>query len=269
MVATRSTSKVEPSISRPARASPETSAKKTTTVKKKAPRRILSPSCPPPPIDPTIFQPPAHPSGAGLIQESLSHNLYFLCVQAILWNQTRGAQARPVLAHLLTQYPDPAALADAAQPALAALLHPIGLHNIRAARLIAFARAWVARPPCRERRYRRVGYPVKGCGLDVKPGEVLGEEDEREGWEVAHLPGMGPYALDSYRIFGRDRLRGLEEDAVRRGEEEWRSVVPLDKDLRRYLAWRWSEERWEWNMLTGQRTKMLSCADPPSPTELV
>jgi len=35
------------------------------------------------------------------------------------------------------------------------------------------------------------------------------EGDAREGWEIAHLPGMGAYALDSYRIFHRDELRGI------------------------------------------------------------
>lgn len=101
-----------------------------------------------------------------------------------------------------------------------------------------------------------MGYPVKGCGLDVKPGEVLGEEDEREGWEVAHLPGMGAYALDSYRIFGRDKLRGVEEDAIAGAWEEWRRVVPLDKDLRRYLICRWREEGWDWDMLTGKKRRI-------------
>lgn len=97
---------------------------------------------------------------------------------------------------------------------------------------------------------------MKGCGLDVKPGEVLGEEDEREGWEVAHLPGMGAYALDSYRIFGRDQLRGVEEEAIAGGWEEWRRVVPLDKDLRRYLVCRWREEGWDWDMLTGKKRRI-------------
>lgn len=259
MVTTRSKtkSKLDLNITKPTRASLKTSVQKAPIVQK--PLRPF-----PHPIDPTIFQPPAHPSEPGLIQESLSHNLYFLCVQAILWNQTRGAQARPVLAQILTQYPDPAALARAAQPALTALLHPIGLHNMRAARLIAFAKAWVERPPCKARRYRRLGYPAKGGGLDVRPGEVLAEDDEREGWEVAHLPGIGAYALDSFRIFGRDKLRGREEEAIERGEEEWRRVVPLDKDLRRFLVWRWMKEGWEWNMLTGKKKRITRKGDDSS-----
>ena len=149
-------------------------------------------------------------------------------------------------------YPTPEDLAVADLAFLTALLHPIGLHNIRAARLIAFARAWVTAPPCKERRYRRIDYPAKGCGRDIKPGEVLDEADAREGWEIAHLPGIGAYALDSFRIFHRDRLRGV---AGREGGEEWRRVVPLDKDLRAYLVWRWRCEGWEWDMFTGKRRK--------------
>ncbi|CAO2651777.1 Nn.00g000600.m01.CDS01 [Neocucurbitaria sp. VM-36] len=123
---------------------------------------------------------------------------------------------------------------------LTAMLQPIGLHNVRAARLIALAEAWLAAPPCKERRYRRLHYPDRGCGANVKPGEVLGPDDEREGWEIAHLPGMGTYALDSYRIFYRDQLRGVKPmDGV---EPEWKAVVPTDKELKQYLEWRWQED---------------------------
>jgi hypothetical protein len=117
--------------------------------------------------------------------------------------------------------------------------------------LIALAEAWLAAPPCKERRYRRLHYPDRGCGLDVKAGEILGLEDEREGWEIAHLPGMGPYALDSYRIFYRDRLREVDRD-----EPEWKRVLPLDKDLRPYLKWRWAQDGWEWNESTGKKRKL-------------
>jgi hypothetical protein len=75
--------------------------------------------------------------------------------------------------------------------------------------------------------------------------------DERDGWEIAHLPGMGPYALDSYRIFYRDRLREINT-----GEPEWKRVVPLDKDLKPYLKWRWAQDGWDWNELSGKRRRL-------------
>jgi methyl-CpG-binding domain protein 4 len=175
----------------------------------------------------------------GLIQEHICSSLYALVVQAILWNQTRGLVARPVLFALLEKYPTPEALSSALLEELTTMLQPIGLQNIRAVRLIALADAWLKAPPCKERRYRRLHYPSRGCGKDVKPGEVLGLDDEREGWEIAHLPGMGAYALDSYRIFYRDRLRDKEpEHGV---DPEWRRVKADDKELKAYLEWRWIE----------------------------
>jgi methyl-CpG-binding domain protein 4 len=181
------------------------------------------------------------PAKYGLIQERICDSLYALVVQAILWNQTRGQMARPVLFELLSAYPSPDELSAARLPDLINMLQPIGLHRIRATRLIALAKAWIAAPPCRERRYRRLHYPARGCGTDVKPGEVLGPDDEREGWEIAHLPGMGAYAIDSYRIFYRDRLRGV--DGVDGIEPEWKRVVPTDKELKPYLKWRGEQNR--------------------------
>lgn len=192
----------------------------------------------------------------GLIQERLQPCSYALLVQAILWNQTTGRQARPVLDALLALYPTPALLSAAPLPALTALLQPIGLHNVRAARLLAFADAWLAAPPHAARRYRRRHYPSRGGGCDVRPGEVLDERDAREGWEVAHLPGVGAYALDSWRIFARDVLRG-EPDG------EWTRVVPLDKELRAYLVWRWARHGWKWDPLTGRRKRMPDDASGP------
>jgi len=176
------------------------------------------------------------PAKYGLIQERVCDSLYALVVQVILWNQTRGQMARPVLFKILAAYPSPNELSAASLEDLTTMLQPIGLHRIRAARLIALAKTWLSAPPCKERRYRRLHYPNHGCGADVKPGEILGPDDEREGWEIAHLPGMGAYALDSYRIFYRDRLRGIEPtDGT---EPEWKRVVPTDKVLIPYLKWR-------------------------------
>jgi methyl-CpG-binding domain protein 4 len=145
--------------------------------------------------------------------------------------------ARPILFAVLARYPTPEDLSSADLGDLTRMLQPIGLHNIRAMRLIAMAKAWLAAPPSRERRYRKLHYPAKGCGTDIRPKEVLGPEDERIGWEIAHLPGMGAYALDSYRIFFRDTLRGV---TLSKGvEPEWKRVAADDKDLKAYLKWKW------------------------------
>jgi methyl-CpG-binding domain protein 4 len=205
---------------------------------------------PQPPDLPFQLQPALY----GLIQERIYTSLYALVVQAILWNQTYGLTARPVLFRILTTYPTPLSLSRAHLKELSAMLQPIGLQNTRAVRLIALAKAWVAAPPCKERRYRKLHYPLKGCGTNVKPGEILGLNDDRGGWEIAHFPGMGPYALDSFRIFYRDRLRGVHSAD---GEEpEWKRVVPKDKDLKAYLKWKWAEDGWNWNEATGVRMRI-------------
>jgi len=56
---------------------------------------------------------------------------------------------------------------------------------------------------------------------------------------ISHLPGSGPYALDSYRIFCTD-------------PHEWKSVIPSDKELVRYLKWKWAvAELRRWDQLHG------------------
>ncbi|KAH7168337.1 hypothetical protein DER46DRAFT_623814 [Fusarium sp. MPI-SDFR-AT-0072] len=155
--------------------------------RKKAPRKVpagvvLSASRIPP-ISKELF---------GLIQESVGTDLYQLLVAAVLWNRTRGSQARPVFQKLISQYPTPTHLAEACFSDLADLIRPIGLYNSRAARFIAFAKTWLDKPPHRSRRYRKLHYPLQGDGLDIGKDEVLDEDDVRQGWEVAHLPSLGP-----------------------------------------------------------------------------
>ncbi|KAM0295965.1 hypothetical protein ACHAPM_010681 [Fusarium culmorum] len=196
----------------------------------------------------------------GLIQETLSTNLYALLVATVLWNRTRGTQARPVFDKLISKYPTPTRLAAASFVDLAELIRPIGLYNSRAARFISFAKTWIESPPCEEKRYRKLHYPMKGDGSNVGKSEVLDEDDERQGWEVAHLPSLGPYAIDSYRIFHRDMLRGLAKDwngdrAELGFEPEWKRVVPLDKELRAFLRWMWLKEGWIWDPETGHKVK--------------
>jgi methyl-CpG-binding domain protein 4 len=215
------------------------------TLRKRADKAPATPAIPLRTANPSrISQPPGLPfklrrAKFGLIQEHIRTSLYALVVQAILWNQTRGTMARPVLFALLAKYPTPEELSAASLDELTAMLQPLGLHNLRAVRLIALANAWLAAPPCKERRYRRLHYPVRGSSADVKPSEILDFDDEREGWEIAHLPGMGAYALDSYRIFYRDNLRNIDvKDGV---EPEWKRVTADDKDLKAYLKWRWEK----------------------------
>lgn len=204
--------------------------------------------------------PSIHAQRFGLIQEKVGHQLYPLLVAAILWNRTKGIQAKPIFAELMHQYPSPELLAEAQESELADLLRPLGLQNSRAKRFLAFATAWLRYPPTKQRRYRRLHYPSTGSGKDIGPTEVLDPEDPREGWEIAHLPGVGPYALDSFRIFHRDILRGLATDWEGTGlpaglEPEWKRVIPQDKELKAYIRWMWLREGWLWDPSTGRKVR--------------
>ncbi|KAF2019147.1 DNA glycosylase [Aaosphaeria arxii CBS 175.79] len=197
------------------------------------------------------------PSRFGLIQERICSSLWALVVQAILWNQTTAKAARPVLFKLLTSYPTPESMAAATVEDVCAIIGTLGLQNRRSEVLIKLAQAWLQAPPDASRRYAVKNYPKTGENLELADGELLGESDLRRGFEISHLPGVGPYAIDSYRIFYRDTLRGIETSGDEVVEPEWKRVVPADKDLRAYLEWRWREEGWNWNKVTGEKKKII------------
>jgi len=196
------------------------------------------------------------PSPFGLIQERIRGSLFALVLQAILWNQTTAKAARPVLFKLLCTYPTPESLAVAKSEDIYDIIRCLGLQARRTATMIELAKRWVAAPPCPTRRYARKNYPNPDRDMDhrLKDGELLDINDKRPGWEIAHLPGIGPYALDSYRIFYRDTLWGIEEgDGV---EPEWKRVIPEDKELAPYVAWKWRQEGWDYDIKTGTRTRI-------------
>ena len=172
----------------------------------------------------------------------------------------------PVFYGLMEHYPTPADLAAAKHDDLVEMIQHLGLQNQRAATCIKLAQAWLDTPPEKGKRYRRLHYPNKDDGKDIKATEgPIADDDERVAWEVGHLPGIGAYAIDSWRIFCRDELRGLRPhglvadllttDESRRVEleGEWTRVLPRDKELRAYLRWRWLRVGWTWNPLTGER----------------
>jgi len=215
---------------------------------------------PPPGTVSCHLTPSVHATSFGIVQEKLAHNLYHLLVAVTLLNRTKGVHARPVFYELVEKYPSPESLATANDEDLVKLIRPLGLQNTRARRCVALGKAWVENPPTGAKRYRRLHYPTIGAGSDTAKDEVLDEKDEREGWEIAHLPTAGPYALDSFRIFHRDELRGLASDwigtgAARGFEPEWKRVLPLDKELRACVKWMWLREGWVWDAARGNKTK--------------
>ena len=176
--------------------------------------------------------------------------------------------ARPLLLQFLALYPTPEALSAAHRQDVEEFMQPLGLFRIRAERMIKMAQEWVARPPARGKETVLYNYPPR----DTKPFPIPNREPcgvpQKMGWEVAHLSGVGAYALDSWRIFCRDRLREVggpakdekaaaaeeeeeEEEEEGEGEEEeeaeWKRVVSKDKELRAYLRWRWAKEGVRWH----------------------
>ncbi|MCJ1402160.1 hypothetical protein MMC11_005379 [Xylographa trunciseda] len=181
-------------------------------------------------------------------------------------NKTRGKVALPVCYDLFARYPSPESLANANFEELSGMIHELGLQNQRAERMIKLAQMWVQHPPTAGQRYRMLHYPARNDGRDVPKGnDPIDDEDPRIAWEIAHLPGTGAYAMDSWRIFCRDELRGLptgiREDLNTESieielQQEWTRVLPLDKELRAYLRWRWLRLGWAWDPVTGERKKM-------------
>ena len=204
--------------------------------------------------------PPLSAENFGLMQERLATKPFHLLIATIFLNRTRGEQAMPVFFQLMQQYPTVAELAAAKVEHVVDVIHKLGFQNQRARKCVEMAKAWLKGAPEKGKRYRKPNYPVKGDGRDISTDETVKDEDTRVAWEISYLPGLGPYSHDSWRIFCRDKLRGLSESwngegAVDGFEPEWKRVLPTDKELRAYLTWMWLKEGWVWNKETGQKTK--------------
>jgi endonuclease III len=220
-----------------------------TTAKKK-PAPASTSIAPVPPITSARF---------GIIQEKLWQEPFWLLIAVTFLNKTTGRAAVPVFWALKEKYATPEALAEAEQEELRSMIHHLGLQNQRSKRMIEMARAWVERPPEKGRRWATKNYPEKYDHQQFRKVDEIGDSDDCAGaLEIGHLPGTGPYACDSWRIFCRDVLRGVAEDFNGKGAAEgfvpeWQKVVPLDKELRACLRWMWLREGWIWNHENGEK----------------
>lgn len=213
----------------------------------------------------TLPFPPLDLERFGLMQERLCHDPFRLLLATIFLNKTPGQRAMPIFFKMMERYPTPEKLAEAEQADITEIIRELGFQNQRARKCIAMAQRWVQDPPVKGRRWRKPDYPKKGDGKNIKADEIVDDEDERVAWEISHLPGLGPYSHDSWRMFCRDELRGLAskyngEDAVvvpdgQPFEPEWKRVLPADKELRAWMTWMWMKEGYVWNKETGVRTK--------------
>lgn len=161
-----------------------------------------------------------------LVQEMVQDDPWKLLIATMLLNKTSGKVALPVFWYIVQRWPTPRELAAVEFEILEALLHHLGLSNMRARRLITLSEMYIHYPPNPLLLYK--SKVMKGkSNVDYPPTHV------------SHYPGSGKYALDSYRIFCM-------------GKGEWKKVLSDDKELRRYLRWRWAVEEFkEWNEEVG------------------
>ncbi|KAJ5872201.1 uncharacterized protein N7529_004554 [Penicillium soppii] len=196
----------------------------------------------------------------GLVQEQLAHDPFRLLIATIFLNRTRGGVSLPVLFQVFERYPTIEAMAAADLSEFVSMIRCLGFQNQRAKKCISLAQTWLKDPPTPEKRYRKLHYPKESDGRNVGRDECIDKEDLRVAWEIAHLPGVGAYSLDSWRIFCRDELRHLASDWKGTNSTEvgfvpeWKCVLPQDKELRAYLTWMWLKEGWIWDHNTGDLT---------------
>ncbi len=204
--------------------------------------------------------PPLSSPSFGLLQEKLANDPFKLLIGVTFLIKTAGRNSIPVFYQLLERYPRLEDLANAKKADIVELTRHLGLQNSRANTYIKYANIFLHDRPVKSKRYRVENYPVKNAHHGIVKGEVLAdnEEDPREGaWEIGHLT-KGAYALDSWRIFCRDKVRELADnwngEGAKEGfQPEWMRVLPQDKELRAFLRWCWLREGWLWSADTGEK----------------
>ncbi|KAG2038317.1 hypothetical protein BDR03DRAFT_955141 [Suillus americanus] len=182
-----------------------------------------------------------------LIQAAVSDNPWQLLIAVKLLNVTTGRYAIPVFWKLMDRWPIPRDMIEADNGELVNILRPLGLYNKRAAWLKEMSQRYIDDPPtdvlrpsnCRLEIHARLKITVPTY---VNPRKRKSHGSPKRARKatipypptpVSHYPGVGRYALDSYRIFCMS--------------EEWKQVMPEDKELIRYLRWKWAyEERKIW-----------------------
>jgi methyl-CpG-binding domain protein 4 len=112
----------------------------------------------------------------GLLQERYADEPWKLLVSCVLLNQTTRIQVDRVIDELFERYPTARAMAMADVTVLGSVIGSLGFGPTRARKLKAMSEQW-----------------------DVLHG--MYQPDPVPESDVAKLTGVGPYALDSYRLF--------------------------------------------------------------------
>ncbi|KAJ3503918.1 hypothetical protein NMY22_g18084 [Coprinellus aureogranulatus] len=181
-----------------------------------------------------------------LVQEKVAGDKWKLLVACIMLNVTSGKQALPVFWEMMERWPTPFAMSQVNKPDLVSMLSHLGLQDVRAERLISLSFEYMKDPP-KEYDPRRsrvtISQKLSGQSTPRKRGDRRAEPSYPD-TPVSHLPGSGRYALDSYRIFCTTHDNPLST--------EWKAVRPTDKELIRYLKWKWAvQEHRQWSPVLG------------------
>ncbi|KAI9451751.1 DNA glycosylase [Lactarius psammicola] len=164
------------------------------------------------------------------VPERVADDPWKLLVAVMLLNKTAGRVAVPVFWTLMERWPTPEALAQADHAELEDRIRCLGLQSTRAKRLIALSAAYLDCPATTEWQYLPEEQEQSTTTTKKRRPEPP--------TPVSHLPGSGPYALDSYRIYCG-------------GPGAWRTVMPSDKELVRYIKWRWAADGVQWSPTLG------------------
>jgi hypothetical protein len=209
--------------------------------------------------------PPLTSTEFGIVQEQLWKEPFWLLIAVTFLNKTAGRSAMPIFWNIKKKFPTPEKLAEADPEEILRMVESLGLQNARSQRIIRMAKAWTTEPPVQGKAFRTLHYPAMGDGRATDVPAVVEEDMSvcKGAIEIGNMPGCGPYAYDSWRIFCRDVLRGVAQDYDGKGAEEeyfeaeWKRVLPGDKELRACLQWMWMREGVIWDPLTGARRGAL------------
>ncbi|KAL1714449.1 DNA glycosylase [Schizophyllum commune] len=170
-----------------------------------------------------------------LHSETFASDPWKVLIATIFLNVTHGTQSIPIIHALLEIWNTPEKMAEASPDEIYPCIRHLGLGHSRSKRIVDLSRAWIARPLSfndksvsskSDDRAKDESIPVKGnrnCLLT----------------HIFHLPGVGRYALDSFRTFCTT-------------SDEWKNVRPTDKELIRFLAWKWAyREHHRWHPERG------------------
>ncbi|KAF9244206.1 DNA glycosylase, partial [Melanogaster broomeanus] len=190
------------------------------------------------------------------IPETIRDEPWKVLIAVRLLNVTTGKAAIPVFCKIIWRWPTPQDLVNAPIDELIDLLRPLGLYNKRAQWLKEISKCYIEDPP----RYPTSDAPAAlptpsssqtpspsppsqtpatGNKRQRKPGAIAKPATHRPKYPntpISHFPGVGPYALDSFRIFCKS-VPGKDAE-----EDEWKKVMPSDKELIWYLRWKWAVE---------------------------